>query len=79
MRMQARSLASHSGLSSRNFHELWCRLHMQLESDMAVAVAVAVAVAGSCSSSLTPSLGTSMCHRCGPKKTKKDEAAAQVG
>ena len=52
---------------------------MQLESDMAVAVAVAVAVAGSCSSSLTPSLGTSMCHRCGPKKTKKDEAAAQVG
>ena len=27
-------------------------------------------LAGSCSSDLTPSLGTSICHRCGPKKTK---------
>ena len=33
-------------------------------------VAVAVVQAGSCSSDLNPSLGTSMCHRCGPKKTK---------
>ena len=31
---------------------------------------VAVAVAGNCSSYLTPSLGTSICHRCGPKKKK---------
>ena len=42
---------------------------MQLRS--CVVVAVAVAVAGSCSSDSTPSLGTSICHRCGPKKTKK--------
>ena len=37
----------------------------------AVAVAVAVAVADSCSSDLIPSLGTSICHECGPKKRKK--------
>ena len=44
---------------------VWCRLLMQLSSCMAVAVA------GSCSSSdLTPSLGTSICHRFGPKKQK---------
>ena len=29
---------------------------------------VAVAWASSCSSDLTPSLGTSICHTCGPKK-----------
>ena len=34
-------------------------------------VAVAVALAGSRSSNSTPSLGTSICHRCGPKKQKK--------
>ena len=33
---------------------------------------VAVAVAGSCSSDWTPSLGTSICHRHGPKKKKKE-------
>ena len=27
--------------------------------------------AGSCSSDWTPSLGTSICHRCGPKKQKQ--------
>ena len=32
---------------------------------------VAVAVAGSYNSSSTPSLGSSTCCRCGPKKTKK--------
>ena len=32
--------------------------------------AVAVAQAGSCSSDWTPSLGTSTCHGCCPKKTK---------
>ena len=35
-----------------------------------VAVAVAVAVAGSYSSDQTPSLGSSICCGCGPKKTK---------
>uniref|UniRef100_A0A8D0SIM2 Lipid-binding serum glycoprotein C-terminal domain-containing protein n=1 Tax=Sus scrofa TaxID=9823 RepID=A0A8D0SIM2_PIG len=34
-------------------------------------VAVALVYAGSCSSDSTPSLGTSICHECGPKKTKK--------
>ena len=33
-------------------------------------VAVAVVQAGSCSSNLTPSLGTSICLMCGPKKKK---------
>ena len=34
-------------------------------------IAVVVAVAGSYSSNSTPSLGTSICRGCGPKKTKK--------
>ena len=34
-------------------------------------MAVAMAVASSCRSDLTPSLGTSICHKCSPKKTKK--------
>ena len=50
--------------------ELWCRLQMWLGSHIALAVAIAVAVAGSYSSNLTPSLGISICHGCGPKKTK---------
>ena len=32
---------------------------------------IAVAVASSCSSNSAPNLGTSICHRCGPKKKKK--------
>ena len=36
-------------------------------------VAVAVAEAGSYSSDLTPSLGTSMCLRFGPKKNKDEK------
>ena len=46
--------------------KLWCRSQTQLESH----VAVVVSQAGSCSSNLTPSLGTSICLGCGPKKTK---------
>ena len=37
-----------------------------------IALAVAVAVAANCSSDLISSLGTSICCRCGPKKTKTD-------
>ena len=33
--------------------------------------AVAVVLAGGCSSDLTPSLGTSICSGCGPKKKKE--------
>ena len=54
--------------------ELWCRLQMWLGSG----IVMAVAYSGSCSSNLTPSLGTSICLRGSPKKqqtnkqTKKD-------
>ena len=47
--------------------ELWCRSQTWLVSR----IAVAVGQAGSCSSDLTPSLGTSICHGCCPKKQKK--------
>ena len=47
--------------------ELWCRLQMQLRSP----VALVMAVPGRCSSDLTPSLGTSICLQCDPKKQKK--------
>ena len=67
MRMQVRSLASLSGLRIRHCRELWCRSQRRLRSH----VAVAVVQAGSCSSNLSPSLGTSICHEYGPKKTKK--------
>uniref|UniRef100_A0A8D1M9K0 Lipid-binding serum glycoprotein C-terminal domain-containing protein n=1 Tax=Sus scrofa TaxID=9823 RepID=A0A8D1M9K0_PIG len=40
-------------------------------------VAVALVYASSCSSDSTPSLGTSICHKCGPKKTKKKKLWAQ--
>ena len=57
--------------------ELWCRSQMQLGSP--VAVAVAVAQAGSCSSELTPSLGTSKCPGCSPKKRKKNRDVQAAG
>ena len=50
-------------------HELWCTLQTQLGS----LVAVAVVKASSCSSNWTPSLGTSICLQCSPKKTKDKE------
>ena len=39
---------------------------------------MAVAQAGSCSSDLTPSLGTSICHKCGPKKKKKKDLLSTI-
>ena len=69
MRMWVPSLASHSGLRIQCCPELWCRSQMKLRSR----VAVAAAWAGGYSSDSTPSLGTSMCHRCGPKKTKRQK------
>ena len=42
-----------------------------------MAVAVAVTVAGSCSSDLTPSLGTSTEGRCDPKKKNKQTKKTQ--
>ena len=54
------------GLRIRHCCELWCRPQMWLGSG----TAVAVAQGSSRSSNSTPSLGTSICCRYGPKKTK---------
>ena len=67
MKMQVRYLALLSGLRILCCHELWCLLQILLESH----VAVTVAQASSYSLVLTPSLGTSMCQGCSPKKGKK--------
>ena len=69
MRMPVRSLALLSGSEIWCCHELWCRSQMSLGS----AVVVAVVKAGSCSSDLTPSLGTSICHGYSPKKQNKQK------
>ena len=55
MRMQVQSLASLSGL------RIWCCCELQHRSQMQLGSGVAAAAA----------LGTSICHRCGPKKKKK--------
>ena len=65
-RLWVRPLALLSGLRIWHCCELWCRWQTWLESG----IAVAVVEAGSCSSDWTPSLGTSICHGCGPKKQK---------
>ena len=59
MTIQVQSLASRCC-------ELWRRSQLWLRSG----VAVAVVQPSSCSSDLTPSLGTSICCRFGPKKKK---------
>ena len=51
------------------FSELWCRSKTGIRSR----VAVALVQAGSCSSDSFPSLGTSICCRCGHEKKKKKE------
>ena len=68
MRLRVRSLTFLSGLRIRYCRELWCRSQMQIKSR----VAMAVAKAGSHSSNWTPRLETSICHRCSPKKKKKN-------
>ena len=70
MSMQVQFLASLSELRICRCYELWCRLQTSLRSG----VSVAVAQASSCSSDSTPSLGTSVCRGCGPKRTKKQKA-----
>ena len=57
------SLASLSGSGIWRWGGLCCRSQMWLGAH------VAVAQASSCSSDWTPSLGTSICHRCRPKKS----------
>ena len=64
---EVQTLASLSGLGMQRCCELWCRSQTQLGS----CVAVALVQASSCSSDLTPGLGTSICRGCSPKKKKK--------
>ena len=67
MRMPVQSLASLTGLRTQRCCRLRRRSRVQLRSH----IAVAVAYASTCSPNSTPSLGTSVCHRCNPKKRKK--------
>ena len=67
MRWQVWSLALPSGLRIWHCHERWCKPQRQVRSH----VAVAMVQASSCSSNLTPSLGTSISCSCSPKKQKK--------
>ena len=67
-------LTPHVDPGIRRCRELWCRSQTWLESG----VAVAVTQAGSCSSDLTPSLGTSLCHGYGPKKRGKKKKKKKV-
>ena len=67
MRTQVRSLVLLSGLRIQCCCELWYRLQTWFGSH----VAVAVVQAGRYSSNSIPSLGTSICHRCGTKKIKR--------
>ena len=67
MRFWLWSLALVCGLRIQSCPELWCRSQMWLRSGIAMAVGYAC----SCSADWTPSLGTSICHGCGPKKQKK--------
>ena len=64
-RLQTQLISMKMRLRIRCCCELWCRLQKQLES------CVVMTVTSSCSSDLTLSLGTSICHRCGPKKQIK--------
>ena len=67
MRTWVQSLALLSVLKIQHCCELWCRSQMLLRSHFAVAVALA----SRSSFNSTPSLGTSTCYRCHPKKAKK--------
>ena len=64
--MQVRSLHLLSELRIQHCHELWSSLQAWLR------YCVAVAVAGSYSSDSTPSLGTSICHRSGPRNSNNN-------
>ena len=69
MRLRVQSLALLSRLRIWHCRELRYRLQTWLRS----LIAVAVVQAGSRSSDSTPSLRTSICHRCSPKKQKKEK------
>ena len=73
MRMQVRSLALLSELRIQCCREL-CRSQTQLGSG----IAVNGGWASSHSSDSTPSLGTSICWKCGPKEKKKKKKKAKI-
>ena len=64
MGMQVQSLASLSGHSS---YAVICGIGLQ----MRLGSGIAMTQTDNCSSNSTPPLGTSICHRCSPKKKKK--------
>ena len=66
MRMQVQSMAALSGL------RIWCCCKLRHKSQIQLGsyLAVAVVEASTCSSHSIPRQGTSICHRCGPKKKK---------
>ena len=66
-RFQIISLALLSDFRIWHYHELLRRMQTWLRSH------VAMAQASSCISYSTPSLGTSICHGCGPKKQTKNK------
>ena len=62
----------------------WLRIHVarscgvSCRQHLRSLMAVAVAWVSSCSSSSTPSLGTTMCCRCGPKKKEEKRSELPV-
>ena len=50
---------------------------VQVADKAGIWLAVAVAEAGNCSSNSTPSLGTSICRGCSPKKRESKKASKQ--
>ena len=71
VRLQVRSLALLSGLRIWHCHELWCRWQKWLGGGMAVAVAGCGQLLPAAVALIRPSLGTSICHRCSPKKQNR--------
>ena len=67
IQMLVGSLSSLSWLRTQRCQELQCRSQTQIRS----CIAVAVVQADSCSSDSAPSMVTSVCHRCIPKKQKE--------
>ena len=74
MRVQVPSLVLLSRLRIRQCQELWCRSQMKLGSGVAVAV---VYVGQQLQLRFDPSLGTSISHRFGSKKTKQNKTTTQ--
>ena len=72
--MQIRSLALFSELRVGCCHEVWYRSQTRLRSG----IARTAVLAGGYSSYLTPSLGTSICRKCGSKETRKEKKKLMV-